>query len=48
MSGDLALIDRTGKEKQIVGVTEIVSQPDAEPALHDTKRIVVDIWAGAE
>jgi predicted RNA-binding protein with PUA-like domain len=41
--GDLALIYHTGKERQIVGVAEIVSQPYADPALDDAKRVVVDL-----
>lgn len=41
--GDLALIYHTGKERQVVGVAEIVSQPYTDPTLDDTKRVVVDI-----
>jgi predicted RNA-binding protein with PUA-like domain len=41
--GDLALIYHTGKERQIVGVAEVVSQPYADPALDDAKRVVVDV-----
>ncbi|MDZ7959324.1 MAG: EVE domain-containing protein [Aulosira sp. DedQUE10] len=43
--GDLALIYHTGKERQIVGMAEIVSQPYADPALDDAKRAVVDLRA---
>ncbi|BAZ01784.1 hypothetical protein NIES37_57900 [Tolypothrix tenuis PCC 7101] len=43
--GDLALIYHTGRERQVVGVAEIVSQPYADPALNDAKRAVVDVRA---
>ncbi|MBW4562999.1 MAG: EVE domain-containing protein [Mojavia pulchra JT2-VF2] len=43
--GELALIYHTGKQRQIMGVAEIVSQPYADPALHDAKRVVVDVQA---
>ncbi|BAY91826.1 MULTISPECIES: EVE domain-containing protein [unclassified Tolypothrix] len=43
--GDLALIYHTGKERQVVGIAEIVSQPYADPALNDAKRTVVDVRA---
>ncbi|MBD2605983.1 EVE domain-containing protein [Scytonema hofmannii FACHB-248] len=43
--GDLALIYHTGKERQIVGVAEIISKPYADPALDDIKRVVVDVQA---
>ncbi|MBD2211354.1 EVE domain-containing protein [Nostoc linckia FACHB-104] len=45
LRGDLALIYHTGKERQIVGLAEIVSQPYADPALNDAKRAVVDVRA---
>jgi predicted RNA-binding protein with PUA-like domain len=43
--GDLVLIYHTGKERQIVGIAEVISQPYADPKLSDSKRIVVDIRA---
>ncbi|MCV3216171.1 EVE domain-containing protein [Plectonema radiosum NIES-515] len=43
--GDLALIYHTGKERQIVGVAEIISKPYADPTLDDVKRVVVDVQA---
>ncbi len=43
--GDLALIYHTGKERQVVGVAEIVSPPYADPVLNDAKRTVVDVQA---
>lgn len=42
---DLALIYHTGKERQVMGVAEIFSQPYADPALNDSKRVVVDVRA---
>ncbi|MBD2516257.1 EVE domain-containing protein [Nostoc sp. FACHB-973] len=43
--GDLALIYHTGKERQVIGVAEIISQPYIDPALNDRKRVVVDVRA---
>ncbi|MCW5316973.1 EVE domain-containing protein [Nostoc sp. KVJ3] len=43
--GELAFIYHTGKERQIIGVAEIVSQPYIDPALNDSKRAVVDVRA---
>ncbi len=43
--GDLVLIYHTGKERQIVGVAEIVSKAYADPTLDDVKRVVVDVRA---
>jgi predicted RNA-binding protein with PUA-like domain len=43
--GDLALIYHTAKERQVMGIAEIVSQPYADPALNDSKRVVVDVQA---
>lgn len=45
LPGDLALIYHTGKERQIMGVAEIISQPYPDPALNDAKLVVVDIRA---
>jgi len=42
---DLALIYHTGKERRVVGVAEVVSQPYADPKLDDAKRVVVDVQA---
>jgi predicted RNA-binding protein with PUA-like domain len=41
--GDLALIYHTGNERQAVGIVEVTSQPYADPALNDSKRVVVDV-----
>ncbi len=43
--GDLALIYHSGKERQVVGVAEVVSQPYSDPKLNDAKRVVVDLRA---
>ncbi|WP_392533810.1 EVE domain-containing protein [Nostoc sp. C117] len=43
--GDLALIYHTGKERQVTGLAEIISQPYPDPALNDSKRVVVDLRA---
>jgi predicted RNA-binding protein with PUA-like domain len=43
--GDLALIYHTGKERQIIGVAEIITQPYTDPAVSDNKRVVVDLRA---
>lgn len=43
--GDLALIYHTGKERQIVGVAEVVTQPYPDPKLDDAKRVVVQVRA---
>ncbi len=44
-SGDLALIYHTGKERQVIGVAEVTSQPYPDPALNNEKRVVVDVRA---
>jgi predicted RNA-binding protein with PUA-like domain len=41
--GDLAFIYHTGKERQIMGIAEITSQPYPDPTLNDAKRVVVDV-----
>jgi predicted RNA-binding protein with PUA-like domain len=43
--GDLALIYHTGKEKSVVGVAEIVSDPYADPKQGDPRLVVVDTCA---
>ena len=40
---DQALIYHTGKERQVVGIAEIVSLPYPDPRLDDQKLVVVDI-----
>ena len=43
--GDLALIYHTGKERRVIGVAQIVSQPYPDPKLDDAKRVVVQVQA---
>ncbi|BAY45551.1 hypothetical protein SAMD00079811_31560 [Scytonema sp. HK-05] len=43
--GDLALIYHTGKERRVIGVAQIVSQPYPDPKLDDAKRVVVQVRA---
>jgi predicted RNA-binding protein with PUA-like domain len=43
--GDLTLIYHTGKERQIIGIAEVVSQPYPDPKLDDAKRVVIDVRA---
>lgn len=43
--GDLTLIYHTGKERQIIGVAEVISQPYPDPKLDDAKRVVIDVRA---
>ncbi|KAB8317744.1 EVE domain-containing protein [Tolypothrix campylonemoides VB511288] len=43
--GDLALIYHTGKQRQIIGVAQVVSQPYPDPKLDDAKRVVVQVQA---
>ena len=42
-SGDLVFIYHTGKQRQIIGLAEVVSEPYPDPALNDSKLVVVDI-----
>ena len=43
--GDEALIYHTGKERQVVGIAEILSLPYPDPVLDDPRRVVVDLGA---
>ncbi len=43
--GDLAFIYHTGKERKIIGVAKITTQPYADPKLNDLKRVVVQVEA---
>lgn len=43
--GDLALIYHTGKERRVIGVAQVVSQPYPDPKLDDAKRVVVQVQA---
>ncbi|GAB4200446.1 MAG: EVE domain-containing protein [Coleofasciculaceae cyanobacterium] len=41
--GDEVLIYHTGKERQVVGIGEIISLPYPDPLLNNPLRVVVDI-----
>jgi predicted RNA-binding protein with PUA-like domain len=41
--GEEALIYHTGKERQIVGVAQIITLPYPDPKLQDSKLVVVEI-----
>ncbi|GAA6622262.1 EVE domain-containing protein [Scytonema sp. NUACC26] len=43
--GELAFIYHTGKERQVVGIAEVVSLPYPDPKLDDAKRVVVRLKA---
>jgi predicted RNA-binding protein with PUA-like domain len=43
--GDEALIYHTGKERQVVGIAEIMSLPYPDPTMNDPRCVVVDIRA---
>lgn len=43
--GDEVLIYHTGKERQVVGIAEIMSLPYPDPTLNDPRFMVVDIRA---
>jgi predicted RNA-binding protein with PUA-like domain len=42
-AGDLALIYHTGKEKALVGIAEVVSDPYPDPKQTDSRLAVVDV-----
>jgi predicted RNA-binding protein with PUA-like domain len=44
--GDRVLVYHTGKEKAIVGMAEIISDPYADPKQNDERLTVVDLKAG--
>ena len=43
--GDEALIYHTGKQRQIVGIAEIISLPYPDPKLNQPMQVVVDVRA---
>ncbi len=43
--GDETFFYHTGKERQVVGIAEIITLPYPDPKLDDPKRVVVDIRA---
>jgi predicted RNA-binding protein with PUA-like domain len=44
-TGDLAFIYHTGDEKQVVGIAEIVSEPDNDPESDDPRLWVFEVKA---
>ena len=46
--GDLAFIYHTGKERALVGITEVISDPYPDPGKNDPKLGVVDVKAKEE
>ncbi|MFN6567688.1 EVE domain-containing protein [Dendronalium sp. ChiSLP03b] len=45
LPGDLAFIYHTGKERQIMGMAEVISEPYADPKFNDAKLVVVNVRA---
>ncbi len=43
--GDLAFIYHTGKERALVGIAEVISDPYPDPGKNDAKLVVVDVRA---
>ncbi len=46
--GDLAFLYHTGKERALVGIAEVSSDPYPDPSRNDTKLVVVDVKAKEE
>lgn len=46
--GDLAFIYHTGKERTLVGIAEVVSDPYPDPKQKNSKLVVVDVKAKQE
>ena len=46
--GDLAFIYHTGKERALVGIAEVISDPYPDPGKNDPKLVVVDVKAKEE
>ena len=46
--GDLAFIYHTGKERTLVGIAEVVSDPYPDPKQKDSRLAVVDVKAKGE
>ena len=47
-AGDLAFLYHTGKERALVGIAEVISDPYPDPKKSDTKLAVVDVKAREE
>lgn len=45
LPGEEVFIYHTGKERQIIGIAEVVSKAYPDPKLNDIKRLVIDIRA---
>jgi len=43
--GDLAFIYHTGEEKQVIGIAEIISEPDNDPESEDPRLWVFEVKA---
>ncbi len=46
--GDLAFLYHTGKERALVGIAEVISDPYPDPKKSDVKLVVVDVKAKEE
>ena len=44
-AGDLAFLYHTGKERALVGIAEVISDPYPDPKMSDPKLVVVDVKA---
>ena len=42
-AGDLAFLYHTGKERALVGIAEVISDPYPDPKMSDPKLVVVDV-----
>ncbi len=42
-AGDLAFLYHTGKERALVGIAEVISDPYPDPSRNDTRLVVVDV-----
>ncbi len=47
-AGDLAFLYHTGKERALVGIAEVISNPSPDPRKSDPKLVVVDVKAREE
>ncbi len=47
-AGDLAFLYHTGKERALVGIAEVISDPYPDPSKSDAKLVVVDVKAKEE
>ncbi len=47
-AGDLAFLYHTGKERALVGIAEVISNPYPDPSKNDSRLVVVDVKAKEE